>query len=204
MLNKYKFWLYLLLSGLVVYVLVTLLLTFSPYMARYESSMKIRGKYVSALFNIRKTLGYGEADFCWYFKNPVSPLRKNDDGTYNYAMVGKIIEVDDMESSITLECSNNKKYKLYTSISNTNDVDWIKIDVGVNTKAEKPRENPITFFKPDINLSFEKDPYFEKNQLYMAIWKDSRELTEINKSIKNKDKSYVNEFDNYILSLLRY
>lgn len=173
-------------------------------MARYESSMKLRDKYVSALFNARKTFGYDEADFCWYFKSPISPLRKNDDGTYNYAVVGKLVEIDEVNSTITLECSNKKRYKLFTSISKTNEIDWLKINVGVNTKAEKPRENPMLFYKPDINMSFEKDPYFEENQLYMAIWKDDRELTEINKSIKNKNNVFVNTVDNFILSLLRY
>lgn len=202
--NKYRLWLFIFASGFIISFSVLLFLIFSPYMTRYNLSLKLRDTYVTTLFNIRKVFGQNEADFCWYFQSPISPLRKNVDGTYNYAIVGKIVEIDEEIGTITLECSNNKRYKLFTAISKTNEPGWLKIDVGVNTKAERPKENPIMFFKPGINLSAEKDPYFKKDQLYMAIWKDNRELTEINESIKNKDGAAVNMFDNLILSLLRY
>ena len=200
---KYKFWLAMSLLSLAFIVTLSTLI-FSPYTAKFKTAMKLRDKYVSTIFNIRKILGYNEADFCWYFRNPVSPLRKNDDGTYNYALVGKIVGISDVDNTITLECSNKREYKLYTKISKTNDPNWLKIDIGVNTKAEKPRENPLLFFEPNLDLSFKKDPYFKKDQLYMAIWKDGRELTEINKSIKNSDNVFVNTFDNFVISLLRY
>lgn len=179
-------------------------LLFSPFTAKYRAVIRIRDRYVYLLYNIRTHFGLHEADYCWYFKQPINTLRSNGDGTYNYALIGKLVAIDPENNTITLGCSNGKNYKLSVKVTKTGVEDWVTIDAGVNTKALKPRANPFMFYVPDITKSGEKDTYFTDGQLYMAIWRDGRSLAEIYKSIKENSKEVVNSGGDAVDLILRY
>lgn len=177
---------------------------FSPSFAKYTFAIKTRDKYSSFLYQIRKLFSLKEADNCWYFHQPISVLGKRNDGLYNYALSGKLVSIDNINDTIVLECSSGNKYKLHIKINEFEDKGWVIIQAGISTKAEKPKDFPFTFYIPDISKSFEHDPYYEDNQLYVAVWTEKRELSEIYKQIKNSPSEPVNKIETPIRPLLRY
>ncbi len=202
--NKYKFWLSVFLLSLCFLVVTLFFLIFSTYAAGLKPAISLRDRYVSVVFNIRKAIGYHEADFCWYFRNPISPLRKNDDGTYNYALMGKLVAIDANSSTISLLCSDDKTYSLFLPLEKTEFDGWVTTKVGVNTKSPKPKGSPFMFNTQDIKASVDFDRYFKEDQLYMAIWVDKRSPHEINRQAKSNPKKTINTAENFVVSLLRY
>ncbi len=203
--GRKPFWIIsLIFAFLLLFATIFYFLIFSPLTARYRTIIHLRDKYISILYGIRTSFGLHEADYCWYFMQPINPIGKATNGTYNYALIGQIEAVDATNNTITLRCSNGNDYTLKVKISTTFDPNWVAIYVGVNTKAKNPRQNPFMFYLPDLNLSGQKDPYFVKGQLYMAIWEDNRELPDIYKTMNQRPNDAVNSGGSMVTSILRY
>lgn len=174
-------------------------------MWRYSLIIKLRDSYMISLSSFKNMIGIGDRDNCWYLFQPIRPLRQTSELGYKYvySLIGKIVEVDDVNDIITLECSNGKQYKMGVEIEPTDEPGWVQIYVGKNMNAEDPRANPFLFYEPDISRSAEKDKYYRKDDLYNFIWLDSRELTDIYRSIKTNPNDVVNLRDSIVVSIIR-
>ncbi len=198
---------------LVLMVLVTLslfvyFLIFSPSTANIQEIISLRHKYIETLFNIRQKFGFGRTDNCWYLKQPIQTLRTSPDPKYKYvySLSGKIVEINEENDTVTIECSSGNQYVVGTIVTKADwyaESGWVVIEQGRNMEIENPREHPFYFFANDLTRSSEKDMYYTEGQVYDFVWSEDRELSEIYKYMRGNPNRPVNLGDSIVIGLLR-